>query len=202
MPLPLSLMPGPSMTESRCAPTTTISSAFLPLGESAITLTVLRFRSTSTRGEHPAGHRAGLGLPRRAPRRRRSSDRTTGIVCGVPRVPVSSSVRPGLALVEDHHRVVAGGSGVGHLDLEVAAAALDQRDGRFGGGGREVRRLAAGRAAAAPASAGCTMSLVGTIGRSRRRCRSSRSVAVSYSVGVGVICSASPGASVRGRTGR
>ena len=41
VPLPLSLMPGPSMTESRCAPTTTVFAAS-PFLESAITLLVGR----------------------------------------------------------------------------------------------------------------------------------------------------------------
>ncbi len=39
VPVPLSLMPGPSWTESRCAPTTTVRSS-RPVGVSAITLNV------------------------------------------------------------------------------------------------------------------------------------------------------------------
>ena len=45
-PLPLSLMPGPAITESRWAPTTTTRSA-LPVGESARTLLVVALRSVS-----------------------------------------------------------------------------------------------------------------------------------------------------------
>jgi hypothetical protein len=45
-PLPLSLMPGPSTTESRCAPTTSTLSAS-PLGVSAVTFHVFASRSNS-----------------------------------------------------------------------------------------------------------------------------------------------------------
>ena len=44
-PLPLSLMPGPSTTESRCAPTTTVR-PLRPVGVSAITLYVGRVSLT------------------------------------------------------------------------------------------------------------------------------------------------------------
>jgi hypothetical protein len=48
VPLPLSLMPGPAITESRWAPTTTTRSS-LPVGESARMLVVVRVGSISVR---------------------------------------------------------------------------------------------------------------------------------------------------------
>ena len=58
-PEPLSLMPGPSMTLSRCAPAITTLSSFLP-GSSAMTLKSVRVSagSTSTNAVDPAWDRA------------------------------------------------------------------------------------------------------------------------------------------------
>ena len=93
-PLPLSLMPGPAITESRWAPTTTTRSS-LPVGESARTLLVVRVSfvvSVNTRATTvwPASSwviRAEASAKLRP---------TTGMVNGLPRVPMNSSSRPGL----------------------------------------------------------------------------------------------------------
>jgi hypothetical protein len=93
LPLPLSLMPGPSVTESRWAPTTSTRSA-LPPGESAITLlvaldsfSVLVKTRTTTSPAWAAWYRAWPSA---------KLSPTTGMVNSRPRVPSTSSIRPGL----------------------------------------------------------------------------------------------------------
>jgi hypothetical protein len=94
VPLPLSLMPGPAMTESRWAPTTTTWSA-LPVGEPAMMLRVVRVGSISvsvntctvTGPVWSWAYRAAASAKLRP---------TTGMSKGRPRVPLNSSSRPGL----------------------------------------------------------------------------------------------------------
>jgi len=93
-PLPLSLMPGPAITESRWAPTTTTRSA-LPVGESAMMLRVVRVGSISvTVATWTTTGPAWVWAYRAAPSAKLRP--TTGISNGVPRVPMNSSSRPGL----------------------------------------------------------------------------------------------------------
>ena len=115
-PLPLSLMPGPACTESRCAPAITTLSSFVP-GSSAMTLTCGR---DSGAVDHDVRRRAGLregcavgearaddrdGQRRLVDAEERAGDRGPRAVGRV-------------ALVEDDDRLGAGRLGVDRLDAE------------------------------------------------------------------------------------
>ena len=127
-PVPLSLMPGPSATLSRCAPAITTLSA-LPVFVSAITFSVERVSTCVV----------GLDVDRRP--RRAVGDAVGELLAqleaGVDRRDLGELAegaedrrpsRPGLALVEDDRRGRARLGGVLDLDGEVAGAALHQRD--------------------------------------------------------------------------
>ncbi len=121
----MSLMPGPSLTESRCAPTTTTRSA-RPRGESAMTLTVSRISEVALT-KILATVTAAVAVASASPMSKAVP--TTGIVAaGPPRVPPSVSVRPGWPSLKMMTPTAPGGLGVGRLVREGAGAALDEGD--------------------------------------------------------------------------
>ena len=152
MPEPLSLMPGPSTTESRCAPTTTVSSA-LPCLVSAIRFLVLASRSASVEVVMCSVTAAGreLLVERLRVGEAEPDDRDGPSGCRACRRTAPS--RPAWPSLKMITATRAGGLGVLGLDPEVAGAALDQRD-VAGGEAGEVAGLAArvGRAGARPAA--------------------------------------------------
>ena len=163
MPLPLSLMPGPSTTESRWAPTTTTLSAFRPSASRRCTFEVVRVqvdlgRVVTTRTV--TGPAWVCGVERRAVGEAEPDDRDGRPV--LPSVPMSSSSRPGWPSLKMIDRVVAGRLRVGGLDLEGAGTALDQRDLRLGRRGRRSRAASQPEVALGVGVGGITMSLVGT----------------------------------------
>src|SRR4028118_2382954 len=129
-PEPLSLMPGPSMTLSRCAPAMTTLSVFLP-GSSAMTLWSTRVSagSTSPNAGGPAAARApgvaGGGVGVRPGRRREDLGGDAGLGGEHLHERGGTRRRQGLALGEagaDHgdgglpHRAVGGGGRGGGED--------------------------------------------------------------------------------------
>src|SRR4028118_130720 len=164
-PEPLSLMPGPSMTLSRCAPAMTTLSVFLP-GSSAMTLWSTRVSagSTSTNAVEPAAARAppwakpapttgtaGSPTPPGGPR--------GGPAAGHPRDRGGTRRRQGLALGEAgadhgdgvlHHRAVGEAGRVADEQLRpVRRVALVEDDHRLRAGLLGEERLVAEGAGAA-----------------------------------------------------
>ena len=141
-PVPLSLMPGPAehRVQVRAGHHHVVRAAARASRRSRCGWCGSPTRSSvATRAvTGPACDRA-----RRTARPRRSRCRPPGSATGLPRVTGDRVGPARLALVEDDHGGGAGGRGVGHLDLEGAGAALDQRD-VAGGEAGEVGGLAAG----------------------------------------------------------
>ena len=141
-PLPLSLMPGPACTESRCAPAITTLSSFVPVS-SAITFFCGR---CSGRGTDDACRRSRLREGDTLIEARADDGDAVrhGRAIGPRRRVATMSPAVGrVALVEDDDRFGARLLGEERLVTEVARTALDQRDvcspRKWAG---EVRRLA------------------------------------------------------------
>ena len=141
LPEPLSLMPGPARTESRCAPAMTTLSSFAPVF-SASTLNGRQGLAQRV-GEHP--HPQPGRVAPASPQRVGGADHrdAAGVVGregdGRDALAVGAAVLPWLKITMPDG---AGGRGVLGLELERAGATLEQRDvpGREAG---EVRSLAA-----------------------------------------------------------
>ena len=126
-PLPLSLIPGPSGTESRWAPAMTTLSSFFPRS-SAITFCSVRVAmNVSTRAVDPACASAWPCGERGSDHRDRDVRRGAVLELADVADEQALPVR-GVALVEDDHGLGAGVLGVEGLEGEEARAPLDQGD--------------------------------------------------------------------------